>query len=123
MPVSNQGPVDEILSIEGMYSRVHQDYEYLIHCLEEVFEEVGQSELAQEFSEMGSDNKQELSDSLIHASSLAFQLINMVEENVANQVHRRQEILGGERASKGLWPHRLKQLQSEGKFNRDELYS
>jgi phosphoenolpyruvate carboxylase len=48
---------------------------------------------------------------LCQAYSIAFQLLNMVEENVAAQVRRARESDTGLAGEPGLWAHHLRQLR------------
>ncbi|MFM7180506.1 MAG: phosphoenolpyruvate carboxylase [Verrucomicrobiales bacterium] len=52
--------------------------------------------------------------SLGQAYSIAFQLLNIVEERVAAQVRRWREKQQGPQAEKGLWPDKLAQMQRLG---------
>lgn len=52
--------------------------------------------------------------SLGQAYSIAFQLLNLVEERVAAQVRRWREKQQGAQAEKGLWPDKLAQMQRLG---------
>ena len=54
------------------------------------------------------------------AFSVAFQLLNMAEENTANQVRRMRETLQGPAAEAGTWPYQLEQLRAAG-FDADAI--
>ena len=59
--------------------------------------------------------------SLGQAYSIAFQLLNVVEERVAAQVRRLREKQEGPQAEQGLWPDHLQQLTSRGLSHPDLL--
>jgi phosphoenolpyruvate carboxylase len=59
--------------------------------------------------------------SLGQAYSIAFQLLNIVEERVAAQVRRWREKQQGPQAEKGLWPDKLAQMQRLGLHEADLL--
>jgi phosphoenolpyruvate carboxylase len=59
--------------------------------------------------------------SLGQAYSIAFQLLNIVEERVAAQVRRWREKQQGPQAEKGLWPDKLAQMQRLGLDEADLL--
>ncbi|HVX66203.1 MAG TPA: phosphoenolpyruvate carboxylase, partial [Bryobacteraceae bacterium] len=48
------------------------------------------------------------------AFSVAFQLLNMAEENTANQVRRIRETVQGPASEPGTWPYQLDQLRNSG---------
>ena len=54
------------------------------------------------------------------ALSIAFQLLNMVEENTANQMQRAREQAGGSAQTAGSWPHSFQLLQERG-FSEDDI--
>ena len=45
---------------------------------------------------------------------MAFQLLNMAEENTANQVRRMRETVGGPASERGTWPYQLGLLRAAG---------
>jgi phosphoenolpyruvate carboxylase len=47
--------------------------------------------------------------------SMAFQLLDMIEEQVAHDTRRERERLLGPEAERGLWPHALAAMQAEGR--------
>jgi phosphoenolpyruvate carboxylase len=62
----------------------------------------------------------ELTRSLGQAYSIAFQLLNIVEERAAAQVRRLREKLHGPAAEKGLWADNLSEMRELG-LSEDEL--
>jgi len=54
------------------------------------------------------------------ALSMAFQLLNMVEENTVNQVRRMREAAGGPASEPGAWPYQLRLLR-EASFTPQDL--
>lgn len=47
--------------------------------------------------------------------SMAFQLLDMIEEQVAHDTRRERERLLGPEAERGLWPHAIAAMQAEGR--------
>lgn len=102
------------------FQKIHDDLAFLIHCFREVLIELGEHELAGNLPWI---NQVKVSPNpnprLCQAYSIAFQLLNMVEENVASQVRRSREsetCLAGE---PGLWAYHLKKLQEANIFESD----
>lgn len=60
---------------------------------------------------------------LVQAYSIAFQLLNMAEENSANQLRRMHERERGVQAWRGLWGAQLKILRDSGKSEEQILES
>jgi phosphoenolpyruvate carboxylase len=54
------------------------------------------------------------------ALSMAFQLLNMVEENTVNQVRRMREAVGGPASEPGAWPYHFRLLR-EARFQAEDL--
>ena len=54
------------------------------------------------------------------ALSMAFQLLNMVEENTVNQVRRMRETVGGPASEPGAWPYQLGLLR-DASFSHADL--
>lgn len=83
------------------FEKWEQDLALVIGCLEEALVELNQRDLASVIPWKGDRIVPEvLSERAVQVYSLAFQLLNMVEENTANQARRHAEGAGG---SKGLW--------------------
>jgi phosphoenolpyruvate carboxylase len=58
---------------------------------------------------------------IMQAYSIAFQLLNMVEENAANQMRRIVERERGVDGWKGLWASNLKRMKTEGHYSQGDI--
>ena len=101
------------------------DVVYLLDCLKEVLEELGQGNLASIIPYP--DQKLEIQsdtsiDKITQILSLFFQLLNMVEENGAAQYRRKLEIDKGIKYINGLWGNKLEDLLQKG-FNEEQIAS
>ena len=101
------------------FEKIDHDLQFLIECLGEVLEELGLSELAAHLPWFGkSDSLLTAVEALpIHLGlvySIAFQLLNMVEENAAAYVRTLREASEGLTAERGLWGESLKKLKAAG---------
>ena len=74
------------------FQKIHDDLAFLMNCFREVLEELGENHLAANLPWI-SPVQIDLPPNprLCQAYSIAFQLLNMVEENVAAQVRRSRE--------------------------------
>jgi phosphoenolpyruvate carboxylase len=94
-----------------------KDLAFLIECLRETLEDLGEKELARIVPWSSSRVEGEpLTRKAVQVYSLAFQILNTVEENTANQARRRED--GGERRiEKGRWrevlPHLKERMSPE----------
>ena len=96
------------------FSKIDADLDFLIHCFREVLEELGQPELAAALPWDEIPTPDELPPRLGQAYSVAFQLLNLVEENAAAQTRRKRESEDGMAAERGLWGETLQKLEAEG---------
>lgn len=92
-----------------------KDLAFLIDCLAETLGEAGEPELAQMVPWRSSGNvAMALSPKAVQVYSLAFQILNSVEENTANQARRRVDPSKGDRVERGRWsevlPRALRQM-------------
>ncbi len=96
------------------FSKIDSDLEFLIACFREVLADLGQSELSASlpWDEIPSPN--DLPPRLGQAYSVAFQLLNLVEENAAQQTRRKREREDGMSAERGLWGDALARLKADG---------
>jgi phosphoenolpyruvate carboxylase len=104
------------------FEKINHDILFLVECFREVMEELGEVELAnalpwQDYSETTSDIDPV---KLTQAYSIAFQLLNMVEENAVIQYRRLLESRDEETHFSGLWSQTLHYLKQMGVSN-DEL--
>lgn len=97
--------------------KVSRDLEFIILCFREVLENLGETELAQSLPWLGLMSPAfEIKDPerFAQAYSIAFQLLNMVEENAAAQLRRKVETERGLSAESGLWGQNLLMLKGLG---------
>jgi phosphoenolpyruvate carboxylase len=95
----------------------------IISCLQEVMESTAKPGMAAALPWLtGSENAPPLSDAgdTAQVYSIAFQLLDMIEEQVALDTRRKREKLLGSTAEKGLWPHCLASLKKGG-FSENEI--
>jgi phosphoenolpyruvate carboxylase len=97
-------------------ARVEQDLSWLLACFREVLEETGDADLAHHLPWAGAPppDHESSPERLAQAYSVAFQLLNLVEENAAAQHRRLTETTTGPAAERGLWGHILANLRDRG---------
>src|SRR5579883_402239 len=99
-----------------------EDFRFLRECLQTCLSAIGEAGLARLIEESFSDSHR--SDPLpargAQAISMAFQLLNMAEENTANQVRRMRESSDGPDSEPGTWPYQLRELR-KASFTEDDL--
>jgi phosphoenolpyruvate carboxylase len=109
-------PHHERLSIG--FAKIENDLEFLMQCFREVLVSLGQQDIADRLPWTGADRPGPAADDfpprLAHAYSIAFHLLNMVEENAATQMRRASETANGLTSEPGLWGQQLKQLLEAG---------
>jgi phosphoenolpyruvate carboxylase len=100
------------------FAKIDQDLGFLMDCLSEVLVSLGEEEIAQRLPWVADHSPGETADAfpprLAHAYSIAFHLLNMVEENTAAQMRRASETANGLDSEPGLWGQQLRQLLEEG---------
>lgn len=96
---------------------------FLMEAFAAVLRRLGEPELAEHLPWLGTPPQAAAasSRSLGQAYSIAFQLLNVVEERVASQVRRLREKQEGAPAEQGLWPDNLAQLAKLGLPESDLL--
>src|SRR5215471_16232216 len=97
-----------------------EDFRFLRECLQTCLCTIGEDQLAR----LVEDSFSGAQDSTTpppprgpQALSMAFQLLNMAEENTANQVRRMRETSSGPAAEPGTWPYQLQHLREGGFSN------
>src|SRR5258708_22229948 len=94
------------------FEKIHEDLSFLMHCFRAVLEELGEEDLAKRLPWIShvtiSDRP---NPRLSQAYSVAFQLLNMVEENVAAQVRRLRGSGFGPAREAGPLGYHLQELQ------------
>jgi phosphoenolpyruvate carboxylase len=97
------------------FEKIYEDLSFLMHCFREVLEELGELELAQSLPWVSEVKvSPQPNPRLSQTYSIAFQLLNMVEENVAAQVRRARESDLGLASEPGLWADQLERLKKAG---------
>lgn len=109
-------PVSDYVTIG--FEKIEHDLRFFIECLGEVLEELGLGDLASHLPWFGSDPSKfdvsKVPPQLGLVYSIAFQLLNMIEENAAAYVRGIREREGGVTAERGLWGERFAKLKAEG---------
>jgi phosphoenolpyruvate carboxylase len=104
--------------LEIGFARIDHDLMFLMGCFAEVLEELDLGELAQHLPWVGRLNGdlggEEVPDKMNLAYAVAFQLLNLVEENVAAWVREQRESHEGGAAERGLWGDQLTRLKAKG---------
>jgi len=81
-----------------------KDLSFLIECLTETLAELGEPDLARIVPwSTGWTGVDRLTQDGVRVYSLAFQILNTVEENTANQARRRDDAEGVRRVERGRW--------------------
>ncbi len=102
-------------SLQTGFEKIESDLCFLTVCFREVLVEIGESALAEIFSSTGElQPPKTLPPRGGQAISIYFQLLNLVEENTAQQVMRIRENESGIAREPGLWGYYLKKLQDDG---------
>src|ERR1700738_479292 len=71
------------------FEKIHEDLSFLMHCFREVLEELGEADLAKRLPWISDVTiSDQPNPRLSQAYSVAFQVLNMAEENVPAQVRR-----------------------------------
>ena len=116
------------------FAAIDDDLAYLVGCFREVLEELGDAELARHLDDVravpdadeygdagggdpghpGNGVQVSVPERLAQVDSIWFQLLNMVEENAAQQVRRLRESDLGPDAEPGLWGRVLGRLKQHG---------
>src|ERR1700760_2435034 len=112
----NQGhPASDYVTIG--FEKIERDLQFFIECLGEVLNDLGLHELARHLPWFGADPAKfeaaQVPAQIGLVYSIAFQLLNMVEENAAAHVRSLRERDEGVTAERGLWGERFAKLKSE----------
>ncbi|MEM8535685.1 MAG: phosphoenolpyruvate carboxylase [Chloroflexota bacterium] len=102
---------------QANFEKIDQDLQFVMECFREILEEQGEHDVAKSLlwqtEEMVSDQVQH-PQRIAQAYSMAFQLLNMVEENAAVQLRRNIETQNKLGELSGLWQQNLQLLQEQG---------
>lgn len=96
--------------------KAYHDLEFLLHCFKEVLMENGDAEMAKYIPWINKKSKitpDELTEKHIQLYSIAFQLLNMVEENGAVKLRRKLENEYSIASVNGLWGKNLAMLKQK----------
>ncbi|MFM8363778.1 MAG: phosphoenolpyruvate carboxylase [Verrucomicrobiota bacterium] len=97
------------------FEKISADLDFLLDCLRDVLRELGLERLADNLPWGATDPAAAAGiEGFEQAASIAYQLLNMVEENAAAATRRMREIDLGGAAEPGLWPRQLKELSASG---------
>jgi phosphoenolpyruvate carboxylase len=97
------------------FQKIDDDLTFLMNCFREVLEELGEHYLARNLPWINQVNVDaEPNPRLCQAYSIAFQLLNMVEENAAAQVRRARESEIGLSGEPGLWADHFRKMRESG---------
>jgi len=100
------------------FDKIDRDLKFLIECLGEVLTELGLGDFARHLPWTGqvvsAEQIEELPPQLGLVYSIAFQLLNMVEENTAAAMRDLREASEGLTAERGLWGSQLAALKAAG---------
>ena len=96
------------------FNLLESEIRFLIKAFGSVLRRLGEDRLADQLPWNGGQVvTPEASDQAFgQATSIAFQLLNIVEERVAAQIRRMREKVHGPEAEKGLWPDKLRQIRA-----------
>ena len=103
--------------VKQQLEKIDADLRFLLDCFREVLMEIGEPDSAAllPWCVAGEINEADFpADKLSQLYSIAFQLLNMVEENSAVQVRRIVESNRGPSQERGLWGNTLQRLLGEG---------
>lgn len=112
----------ETLSKEGL-EKIQKDFQYLVSLFKEMLTSLGEDALANALpmyahppfqTYQGSDEK------LIQAIGICFELLNLAEENAANQYRRKAETQLGLASTRGSWGETLVQWKND-KIDEQEI--
>ncbi len=94
------------------FEKIGNDLDFLMGCLREVLVELGEEKVADRLPWIGTVDGRV--DGLEQAYSMAFQLLNMVEEGASSRTRRFREIESGPADEPGLWAQELGRLKASG---------
>ncbi len=111
--------------LDFAFGKIDRDLAFVMGCFRQVLQEQGETELAEHLPWSAGDSMAgetqrlakgtaNLRDRDVQALSIAFQLLNMVEENAATQARRLRESQHGVLEESGLWGGNLKAIAKAG---------
>jgi phosphoenolpyruvate carboxylase len=120
--------------LDFAFDKIDVDLVFIMDCFREVLEELGEGALARRLPWIDHGDPMrtgkaapargtpvaDLGERDVQVLSVAFQLLNMVEENAAAQSRRRRESTEGMLREPGLWGQNLRQLLDAG-FTAEQI--
>lgn len=109
--------MDNAAALKNWSSKIDGDLEFLAGCLRTMLEQAGEGTLAQSVPWANGEPPKAVDvrgDRLVQVLSIAFQVLNIVEENAAVAMRRDLERQGAAAADPGLWGDVLSTLQRCG---------
>ncbi|MEK7415344.1 MAG: phosphoenolpyruvate carboxylase [Planctomycetota bacterium] len=101
--------------VDFAFDKLARDLEFVMACFRDVLVSQNHADLTERLPWHGSGKlPQTLEEREVQMLSLAFQLLNMVEENAANQARRRRETEEGLAAEAGQWGGALRDMGRTG---------
>ena len=113
---------ETLILIKEKLGKPYRDFEFLLECLREVMIENGEGDLAKHIpwiNKIEELEPEEFGEKHIQLYSIAFQLLNMCEENGAVQARRRRENEKSMASVNGLWAQNLQMLKDKGISEKD----
>lgn len=104
------------LTLEG-FEKLDRDLRFLMRCLREVLEQLGESALAERLPWQDAPEGATAaapSQRTAQAFSMAFQLLSLAEDGAAARSRQEQESRDGPAAVSGLWGQSLRRLREQG---------
>lgn len=101
--------------LETGFKKIDADYGLLIDCLREVLGSIGKESLIRFLDENTLSSESALDQESVQLLSITFQLLNLVEENTANQIARQRFASSGSKAISGSWIQQAATLCTPGK--------
>ena len=99
--------------VESGLETLGREYSEILDCLREMLASSPNPKLADALNSSGETADLDPADTA-QVASIAFQLLDMVEDHVAQETRRKRVEQFGPEAEKGLWPHCLDSLKRAG---------
>lgn len=117
MPSSSPAEQSKVQLLTSGLESLDSEVREIMTCLQEVLHSTGQSHLAEKLPWLGGESAEAAMEEPQQTSevySIAFQLLDMIEEQVSLATRKEREVLFGPETEKGLWPRVLKSLKDSG---------
>ncbi|MGF1679239.1 MAG: phosphoenolpyruvate carboxylase [Candidatus Methylacidiphilales bacterium] len=113
---------NNIRNLESGFAKIDEDIDFLMTCFSEVLTDLGENGIARALPFRKITPRTPAAPHpprLAQAYSIAFQLLNMVEENAAAQFRRQRASRIPKITEPGLWSYNLRKLKESGLSDRD----